>query len=348
MTLPAKRSLRLSDVAAAAGVSVSTASRALNGDRRIGEGTRRKVEHAAKTLRYRRHSVARSLATRRSGTIGLLVHDVQDPFTASLIGGLEDVLPAQGYVCLLQHMGEGPDERARVLDLLADRRVDGVVVEVYADADVPALDVPVIAIGRHGVAGVPYVGIDNGEGGRLAASHLLQKGAARPGILFARPDLHPVADRRAGFLGELAAAGSVALEAEVGDLAYPAAGDGARRLLDMGADAIFAVNDLMGVAALAAVRGRGVEVPDRLLLLGYDDAPMADWPDVQLTSIRADVAWLCRTASASLVAMIDDPSAQVASVVARPALVPRRTTSSAPLRGMEAAQEVGSARAGGR
>jgi LacI family transcriptional regulator len=314
---------RLRDVAERAGVSVSTVSRALSGDSRISTPTRELVQEVATSMGYVPDMVARSLSLRRTSTVGLIVEDLRNPFYADLARGVEEVLTAAGYSYFLAH-SHGDTARQRVVaERLVERRVDALLVTVpYAPEVLKLRRVPVVTFDR--IAGQVHATTDHVAGAKLAVSHLVEQGYERIGLLYGRPDYLPVAARITGYRDALKLAGrhaSGSLEVRCADLSFEAADEGARRLVDAGADAIFAINDVMAAGALGAVVKTGRRVPDDVGVIGYDDTPIAAWPFLNLSSVAQSTAEMGMAAARLALEMIDGKHPD--SVLLEPRLVVR-------------------------
>ncbi len=316
---------RLRDVAELAKVSTATASRALSGDPRISAPTRRRVERAAARLAYRVNPLARGLSLRRTFTVGLLVGDLTNPFFAQLARGIDQALDDVGYTYLLADMN-GEAARAAVLaQRMVDRHVDGVIATVPHQPEVlAALPVPVVAVDR--CPGVPWVSSDNLAGGRLVAEHLVAAGYRRIAILHAEESLAPVHDRRLGFLQGLDAAGArlaPEFDRSARSLRFDDAYAAAKELLGDGADAVFAVDDVMAAAVITAAIELGLSIPGDVGVVGYDDTPMASWRTLSLTSIDQRTAEMGRAAASMILRRIERPGDDVASITLAPRLVVR-------------------------
>ena len=262
---PARESVRLTDVARAANVSASTASRALNGDPRISAKTRERVERAGEyALGYRPDILARGLSLGRTFAIGLIVGDLSNPFYADLARGVEEALEPAGYIYLLANSDGQPARQKELALRLLDRRVDGLLLTVPYHPDALSLaQVPRVAF-DHANSEVPYVSVDNVMGARIAVEHLLAEGYEHVGLLYGQPEAPPVRDRLRGYHAALKEAGirpNRRFEVICPDLSYTAAREGALRLLAAGADAIFAIDDVMAAAALSAGAEMGKKIP---------------------------------------------------------------------------------------
>ena len=316
---------RLRDVADLAKVSTSTASRALSGDPRISVPTRRRVERAATRLAYRANPLARGLSMRRTFAIGLILGDLTRPCFAQLARGVDQCLHDFGYTYLLADMDGDPSRQAVLAQRLIDRHVDGLIATMPHDPGVLAgLPIPVVAVDR--CPGVPSVSADDLAGGRLAADHLVAAGYRRIAILCADPTMPAVHERRRGFVEGLEAAGlSLAPEHDcvAGSMGFDDSHIAALDLLRRDPDAVFAVDDLMAAAVIAAARDLGLAVPGDLGVVGYDETPVASWRTLSLTSVDQRALEMGRAVASMVLRRVQAPDEDIASITLTPKLVVR-------------------------
>jgi LacI family transcriptional regulator len=316
---------RLRDVAELAGVSTSTASRALSGDPRISAPTRRRVERAATRLAYRANPLARGLSLRRSFTVGLVLGDLTRPCFAQLARGVDQCLHDFGYTFLLADMDGDASRQAPLAQRLVDRHVDGLIATAPHDPEMLArLPVPVVAVDR--CPGVPSVSADDLAGGRLAADHLVAAGYRRIAILHTDPTLPAMHDRRRGFVEGLEAAGlSLAPDHDctAASMSYDDSHAAALDLLRRGPDAVFAVDDVMAVAVIAAAAELGLAVPGDVGVVGYDETAMAAWGTVSLTSVDQRAVEMGRAVASMVLRRVEHPDEDIASITLAPRLVVR-------------------------
>ena len=289
----------LKDVAALAGVHPATASRALNpGTSPLVSGeTARRIRDAADTLGYRPNAVARSLRTRRSDTVGVLIPDLTNPLFPPIVRGIEDRLAADGYIALIGNT-DADDERERlVFDRMRARHVDGIVtatahVSSPLLAEAVADRLPVVLVNRTAEGfGFPCVSADNERGIAMAAEHLLALGHRRIGHIAGPQDTSTGLSRYRGFTEKLAAHG---IEADPSLIVYARAysldeGDRCGRALlgsDLGCTAIAAANDMLAVGCYAAIEASGLTCPGDISLVGFNDMPFIDRLKPPLTTIR--------------------------------------------------------------
>jgi len=315
----------IADVARRAGVSTATVSRVLAGLGGARPATSERVLDAARNLGYRPSGVARSLKLKTTRTFGLIVTDIENPFFPQLVRAVEDAANEQGYAVLLCNAVDDPDREVAYLELLADRRVDGVVIAAgslgmrqqrwLASAPVPV----VLVNGSVPGSRVASIGSDNVAGGRLAGEHLLALGHRRIGALTAVRNVDAGA-RLAGVRAAVQAFGlDPARVAVATDEPGVAGGEQAMAALLRLAPhptGVAAYNDLMAIGALRAIRASGRRVPHDVSVVGFDDIGLAAFVDPALTTVAQSTAEMGRWAIARLTAAVrgeatTEPAGQV-------------------------------------
>lgn len=303
-TAPARRArpATLEEVARVSGVSRATVSRVINDSPKVSSEARRAVEAAVRQLGYAPNRAARSLVTRRTDSVGLVVAESEqrvfgEPFFASLVRGVSSALSGTDIQLVLL-LARSNQERKRVEGFLS-AHLDGVIL-VSAHADEPLLDelprvgLPAVLSGRPPrPTSLPYVDADNVAGARSAVAHLAARGCRRIGTITGTLDLPAGADRLEGFRQGLAAADlpeDVDLEV-AGDFTSEAGRRGVAQLLEKAPDldGIFAASDLMAVEAMRALEAAGRCVPDDVAVIGFDDSVVAASATPPLTSVHQPV-----------------------------------------------------------
>ena len=320
------------EVAAAAGVSRQTVSRVLNDHPSIRPETRERVLAAMTELNFRPNRAARMLTTARSRTIGVLASSASSLFgPASSIDAVEQAARDAGYFVTVAHAASlDPADLGAAVDHLGAQSVEGVIVIAPQRAVQEAmaafsLEVPSVTLHGAGVAGDDGVFVDQVEGARLAARHLLALGHTRIAHLSGPGDWSEARARRDGFVAELAAAGLDPVLSREGDwTAASGAAVGAELLADPELTAVFSSNDQMALGLLHAARSRGLRVPEDLAVVGFDDIPEAAYFAPPLTTVRQDFSELGRRGVARLVALIEGRALAFAAPVA-PVLVVRES-----------------------
>jgi LacI family transcriptional regulator len=329
----------LKDVAARAGVHPSTASRALDPEKGslVRDETAVRVRAAAEELGYQGDAVASGLRRGRTNTLGIVVADLGNPFIAPVVRGIENHLEGRGLMALIAETRDDHGRMNRVLNNLASRRVDAVIVTGARSGDERALrkaqqQIPIVLAVRHlPGSGIPAITHDDERGGRLAAEHLLQLGHRRIAQLCGPRDISSFRERAAGFRSCLRDHGIEVIE--VDDTAeHPILAEG-RRLMELLLarlpelpTAIFAHNDLMAFGALEALAHQGRSCPEDVAVVGYNDTPMTAFTDPPITTVRLPGYELGRMAADTAVMLIEDHQQPRTSLSLPPVLVPRHST----------------------
>jgi LacI family transcriptional regulator len=310
----ARRGATSSTVAQAAGVSQSTVSRALRGDPRVREDTRRLIQETAELLGYRPAWVTPP-APARTRTIGVIVSDLTNPFFPTLLTPVHDELRIMGYrVVLFAERTDIPTGQQALHNLL-DRSIDGVLVTTatldsrFSEA-VADRDLPIVLLNRY-IDGmdVDRVVADNHQGGRAAARHALDLGHRSIGVIRGPANTSTSRDRHAGLIEVLEDAG-VALDERLvreGPYSHQCGYQNARELLRQPAPptALVCGNDVIAFGAIDAAKSLGLDVPGDVSVLGFDDVPMAAWEVFQLTTVRQPLSEMARAAARLLVERIE-------------------------------------------
>ena len=283
-----KRNLTILDVARTADVSTATVSRALNGGKVSGRALRR-VEAAVRALGYQRNTLARGLVTGKTGGVGVSVPDVLGPLYAQMARGIEDVLTPLGMQYTLVTSSRDRAREVAATRFLLEHQVDGLILigsELDAD-DLGALvgDRPAVLVQREGdVAAYPTLSLDNAQGVQAALTHLFGQGHRRIAhIAGVRRDGEA---RRAAYESVLRAAGlePLTLPSDSTEAGGVAAGEALAAYGDV--TAVLCSNDRVALGLYHALRGRGVQVPDEVSVVGFDDLPWGEYLAPPLTTVR--------------------------------------------------------------
>ena len=329
----------LKDVADRAGVDVSTASRALSADRSslVNRATRHRVIEAAETLGYRANLQASSLRRGRTGTIGVIVADLSNPFIGPVLRGIANGLGSRNLLPIMTETRDSSEELALVCQKLLAQRVDGIITTAGRHQDRTLLkrvaqEVPtVLAVRQLPGSGIPAISHDDVAGGRMAAEHLLALGHTRLAQLMGPRDIQSFEGRATGFRDAAVAGGATCVDIE-SSARLPTREAGiilAHELLgrsEQPPTGVFAHNDTIAIGALGVFREVGLVCPDDVSLVGYNDVPLADQINPPLTTIRLPGYDLGRLAAQFLVNRIDGSEATANSVVLASELVVRAST----------------------
>jgi DNA-binding LacI/PurR family transcriptional regulator len=297
-----KSGVTAQDVAQLARVSQSAVSRTFTPGASVSQDTRERVMIAAKTLGYRPNAMARSLITRRSRIVALVMGYLENQFYPLVIERLSQKLQKQGYHVLM-FISDG-DATDGVLDEILQYQIDGVVMasamlspdlaRQCADVGVPVVlfnRVPdTSAFARHTTSSVTS---DNHRGGRLVAELLLARGHRRIAFLAGLEKSSTNLERERGFVEALAEAGAAVHGHAVGHYSFERAKEATRLLFAADGerpDAVFVANDHMAIAAMDVLRQEmGLRVPQDVSVVGFDDVPQADWGAYRLTTVVQSV-----------------------------------------------------------
>jgi len=325
------------DVARLAGVSTATVSRALNGTGQIAPATRRTIDDAVEQLGYHPNTAARSLVTRSSQTIAVLLPDITNPFYATLVSAVQERALEAGHTMLLCTAEGDPDRAADYLRLLQAKQVDGVLVDglVLPPARIARFvreGLPIVCLDRDvDYALVPLVQVNNRRGAKLATAHLLSLGHRRVAHVSGAPNLRISEERVAGYTDahnsfgyavdpELVAVGGfteeggcVATKELLLDVQYPFT-------------AVFAANDLSAVGVISALTESGLRVPDDVSVVGFDDLRLSRFTTPPLTTVHQPAAEIARHATELLLELAAGRPVEQMRTLLEPELVVRRST----------------------
>lgn len=301
----------MEDVARAAGVSVATVSKVVNGRYGVSRATSERVSAVIDQLGYETSLGAQSLRSHRTNVIGVLLAEFE-PFSTELLKGASDAVAGTGYELLAYsggHRGGAVGWERRSLSRLGGTLIDGAIIVTPTVMDARP-GVPVVAVDPHtGPTGVPTVDSDNFAGAVLATQHLLRLGHRRIAHLSGRADLESSRLREDGFRHAMAEAGVPVDEqlVRVGGYRPEGAEQSARELLSLPdrPTAIFAANDLSAIRTMQVARDMGLSVPGDLSVMGFDNVPESAVAVPPLTTIEQPLRQMGEEALRMLVAVLD-------------------------------------------
>lgn len=290
-------SISIYDIAKRANLAPSTISRALQDHPRIGVETKTRVRALAKEMGYVPSTVAKSLSTNQTWTIGMVVASISDPFMGRIIEGVEQAAIEAGFNVILSTSQNDRQREIAVIDVLQQRRVDGIIVVAshlfnryrrYFDR----IEVPIVMIDEQEPGGVIHsVAVDDARGARLAVEHLLELGHRRIGYVGVTNRPKSNRYRLQGYENALRAAGItldptlIFISDHIEDHAQHGEA-GLEPLRAARATAIFCYNDMTAIGVLSACYQRGLSVPGDLSVIGFDDIDMAVYTIPSLTTIH--------------------------------------------------------------
>ncbi|SHN86678.1 LacI family DNA-binding transcriptional regulator [Bradyrhizobium erythrophlei] len=292
------------DVARTIGVSQSTISRAFSMTASISEEMKHRVIKAANKLGYQPNVIARSLITRQTNMVAIVMANLVDPFYPVVLDELVQQVQAAGFQTLLfvPSAGQKVDD---IIPNLLQYQVDAIILTSATISSAmaricAARDTPVVSFNRY-VPGLKIhaVSSDNVGGGRQVADYLVATGHERLAFVAAQRDATTNRDRRSGFLSRLKQLKiETCLQEEGGEFSYEAGYAAAKRLLRQAKrpDALFFASDVMAFGGIDAARELGLSVPGDVSIVGYDDVPLAALPSYALTTIRQPVHEMAKAA----------------------------------------------------
>ena len=286
----------IKDIARAAKVSHPTVSRALRHSPLVKLETAERIRRIASTMGYRPSAIARSLVTRKTNTIGVVVTTISDPFIGEVVSGIEETANNHGYSVILANSNADPEREVKVVHSFHERRVDGILITssrvgaLYLPL-LRELKVPIVLINnQHPGEFVHSVMIDNVTASRDATRHLTRLGHKRIAYIRDQFGFQSDAERLAGYRRALEEAGLPLFPELIaaGDSRAEGGTRAMRQLLTLSIPptALFCYNDMSALGALSCIRANGLKVPQDISVVGFDDLMIASYTDPPLTTIR--------------------------------------------------------------
>jgi LacI family transcriptional regulator len=291
------RRITIKDIAIKLGITPSTVSRALAGNPRISERTRKKVVAAAKSMGYEHNVIASSLRKGKSDTVGMIVPGINRSFFSNVISGVEEILNAAGYNLVIIQSNESLLKEQQAVQTLLNNRVGGVIISLsvqskdyshvrkVADRGIPLVQFDRVASDISG----PKIVNDNFTGAYLSVKHLLKNGYTRIAHFSGSPDINVYKERMEGYKAALEEAGLDFDTALVFDNSITR--ETGRRNVDialnkLNADAVFSSGDFSALGALERLKELGVKVPQEFGVTGFANEPFAGLMHPSLTSVE--------------------------------------------------------------
>jgi len=276
--------------------SYATVSRALNDKYGVKPGTREKILTVARARGYTPNGIARGLVRKQTHSIGLIIPDISNPFFPQVASGVEDGAKEKGYSVFLCNTNYESDQEARYLQLLIEKRVDGIILASgfqASDTINPLLmgSLPIVSLcTRFENVNNSFVVIDNERGGFIATKHLIEQGYPSVGYIGTQGDGLSQGQRFKGYLQALEKFNIPFDDRFVfsGDLKRETGYEITKRLIagQHFPRALFVENDLMALGAIQGIKESGLRVPDDIAVVGFDDIAFASFPEIGLTTVR--------------------------------------------------------------
>jgi LacI family transcriptional regulator len=329
--------LTLEDIAKASGVSRSTVSRVINGDKNVKSETHDKVMQVISKTNFQPNLAARGLAAGRTNVLGLVIPAgvatiFSDPYFPLLIQGVSAACNVMQYTVMLW-LAEPEYERRMINQILHNGLLDGVIVSsmLRDDPIVRSLyesEMPFILVGRHPTLDVNYLDVDNFQIGLTATSHLLQIGRKRIATIMGPQNTIGGHDRYQGYLEALRQRNITFLPELVaeGDYSELSGYTCMKGLLNHKMNAVFVASDAMAYGALRAIRETNLRIPEDIAVVGCDDLPGSGRTNPPLTSIRQPVHYMGSVVAETLVDIIRHPNSQPRHVILPTEIVIRESS----------------------
>jgi len=284
--------ITIKDVAKELGVSYSSISRALNGKEGVSEETRKKIMEAAERMGYQPNDLARGLVNKISKTVGVIVPDINNPFFGEIVAGITDASSENDYNIFLCVSGWDPKREEEYFNMLRQKRVDGIILKSAGkNEDYDNIKSPLMVIERHSKKHeFDTVEVDNELGGYLAVKHLMNCGYRNIAVITGKEDFAASESRLRGAERAMKEYG-VELDHNLvieGSFSIEGGRKAAKQLFEIGneVDAVFCVNDLIGLGVLQYCNESNINVPDKVGVIGYDNISYAGLPMIRLTTVH--------------------------------------------------------------
>lgn len=326
----------IKDIARAANVSTNTVSRALNDKPDVKEETRQKILRIAGEMNYYPNVLAKSLISRTTKTIGVIVTDNANPFYALVIKGIEDEARKNGYSIILCNTNEVAEEELRAIRVLQEKQVDGILLtpvqkdDRYIDV-LRRAGIPTVLVNRHPASqDMSFVINDNNQGAYLAVQRLITIGKKRLAYISGPETISSARERLVGAQRAMLDAGMDpdSLMIETSNLGMDDGAAAMKNLLSgsVRPDGLFAYSDLLAIGALQAIRETRLNVPRDIAVVGYDDIEFARFLEIPLTTVRQPRYSIGREAVSLLIKRLEDKDDdEQQRLVLRPQLIVRET-----------------------
>lgn len=330
----------IKDIASATGVSVTTVSLVLNNKpNTISQATKDKILEVARNLDYVPNHMAKSLVTKESKMIGLVVPDIGNNFFADLAKNIENECQKSDYSLILANANNSLSETVKYIDQFISRGVDGLILAFYTDEKqntkeqlidkLNNYDIPIVTVDSW-IKGLnmPGVSIHHSRGGYMATKYLIGQGHKKIGCITGMKGNYSSDRRLKGYLMALKEAEieSNELFVEEGDYQYNSGYVGALKLIEKGVSAIFACNDLMAYGTYQAIKEKKLKVPDDISVVGFDDLLFSKMLSVPLTTVYQDINLLGSKATELIIDYIKNGISKHEFYRLEPALVIREST----------------------
>ena len=327
--------VKITDVAKAAGVSPSTVSHALNGNRPISQKTKDRVLAVVDRLGYQPNTKARALKSKHSGIIGFFASDITELFVTQIIRGVEKITGAQGLHLLFASGVEFDYDLHKALLFLQRRNIDGIIVSYeishkHGIVDLQDIDLPIVTINRDISESITSVMPDDFNGGYTAALHLIGKGARKLAVIAGPKDRFASNERLEGFKKGVSDSGLKPDNVRVffGDFYFSSGYDCAEKLLHAYPDinGLFCANDHMAAGAIDYARRHHIDVPEKLKVIGYDNREFSEFWPTPISTFSQPLQAMGETSAELLLSLIHEKTIPENKILMKSSLIQRHSS----------------------
>lgn len=309
----------IKDIARQAGVAHTTVSRALRGSPLIAAATTRRIRAIAAELGYQPSAAARSLKTRRSQVLGVIVSNIADPFFSEILQGIDDAAQQHGYSLFIAAAQHDPRREEAIVNTMREHRVDGVILcstpfSPKQSQQLLAHEIPIVVVNNQAAEDYRYsIYHDDVDGSRQITRHLLELGHRRIAYLGNAQSGRATQDRLSGFRQEMAAAGAKILPGFIHQAQGGTADDGISSLqyfldLPVRPTALVCYNDLLAIGVLKGLSLVGIQVPQEFSVTGFDNIAFSEFTAPPLTTFDQPKRFLGAEASRLILELLDAPA----------------------------------------
>ncbi|QJW46029.1 LacI family DNA-binding transcriptional regulator [bacterium BFN5] len=328
--------ITIKDVAQAAGVSIATVSRILNGQSGVSPALIAQVQLAVAELDYQPNAVARALKVQESRSLGLIIPDIENPFFPALVRGVEDYAQEKGYALILCNTDGHSEEEAKYIKFLLSKQVDGILCVAnlsFAEHGewLKQVSVPIVLVDRR-IPGAPFstVLVDNMLGAAMAVEHLIQQGRKHIAMIGGKIQSPTNLERTDGYRQALMLHGLPYLNELVinADFTFEGGFAAGKALIAGGKhfDAVFAANDMMAIGVIECLAQHHVQVPEDVAVVGFDNIRMAGWYKPALSTISQPVYEMGQIAAKMVLEQMLDGTVAAQTVMLTPELIVRQSS----------------------
>lgn len=329
----------LRDVAEKADVSIATVSRVINNPNKVSEDTLERVRQTMRRLDYNPSRVAQRLrgSKGKSKMLGLIIPDIQNPFYSNIVRGIEDVAYRNNYAVILCNSDENAEKEKFYLNVLHSESVDGILlppIHQYGRVveEIVELGIPLVCVDRKfSKVSVDTVVINNYKGAYSAVTHLVEKGHKKISIITSLTKFSSFQERKEGYKKALEDNG-INIDEKLIKEADPRSSEHAKEitLKLLGSNdppsALFVTNNLMGLGALQAIKELGLQIPEDISLIVFDEMPWATITTPTITTVKQPAYEMGRRAAELCFQRIEDPDRDHVEIMMNAELIVREST----------------------